>query len=151
MARMHSKKRGKSSSKKPISKAVPTWVKYKPTEVEKVVVKLAKSGKGSAEIGAVLRDTYGVPDVKMLTKKSITQIMKENESYPDIPEDLQNLMKRANNLRKHLEGHKKDLHSSRGLRLIDSKIRRLIRYYKENNVLPKEWTYSPERSKLLVD
>jgi small subunit ribosomal protein S15 len=148
---MHSKKRGKSSSKKPLRKAVPTWVKYKPNEVEKLVVKLAKTGKGSAEIGAVLRDTYGIPDAKKVAKKGITQIMIDNEVYPDIPEDLQNLMKRANNLRKHMENYKKDLHSKRGLRLIDSKIRRLVKYYKNKGTLSKDWTYSPERAKLLVD
>ncbi len=151
MARMHSKKRGKSSSKKPLRKTVPTWVKYKPVEVEKLVVKLANSDKGSAEIGTILRDTYGIPDVKKLTKKSITQMMMEHEVYPKIPEDLQNLMKQVNNLRKHLETHKKDLHSTRGLRLIESKIRRLVRYHKSKGTLPKDWKYSPERAKLLVD
>jgi len=151
MARMHSRKRGKSSSKKPLHKGVPTWVKYKPDEVEKLIVKLSKAGKGSAEIGMILRDTYGIPEAKKVTKKKVTAIMKEHGTYPDLPEDIRNLVKRANSVRKHIETSKKDLHAARGLHLIESKINRLVRYYKDKGVLPKDWKYSPERAKLLVE
>jgi len=54
MARMYSRKRGKSGSKKPLKKAAP-WVKYKPKEIEEIVVKLDKEGNSSAKIGILLR------------------------------------------------------------------------------------------------
>lgn len=77
--------------------------------------------------------------------------MKEHGLYPKVPEDLLNLMRRAVNLRKHLEQHPKDLHSKRGLQLIESKIRRLVKYYKSKGVLPADWRYTPETARLLVE
>lgn len=150
MARMYARKRGKHGSKKPPIKIPPRWVKYKKEEVEKLVVKLAKERYSSAMIGTILRDQFGIPDVKAITGKSISQIMKENHLYPQIPEDLLNLLKKAVSLREHLETHKKDKHSKHGLELLESKIRRLIKYYIRKGVLPEEWKYEPERAKLLI-
>ncbi|ENN95616.1 30S ribosomal protein S15P [Methanocaldococcus villosus KIN24-T80] len=151
MARMHARKRGKSGSKRPPRKEVPEWVKYTPEEVENLVVELAKKGYQSAQIGLILRDSYGIPDVKLITGKKISRIMKEHGLYPKVPEDLLNLMRRAVNLRKHLEQHPKDLHSKRGLQLIESKIKRLVKYYKRKGVLPQDWRYTPETARLLVE
>jgi len=150
MARMHARKRGKHGSKKPPIKTPPKWVRYKQEEVEKLVIKLAKEGYSSAMIGLILRDQFGIPDVKAITGKSISKIMKENQLYPSYPEDLLNLLKRAVNLREHLEKHRKDKHSKRGLELLESKIRRLANYYKRKGILPSDWTYDPEKAKLIV-
>ncbi len=151
MARMHARRKGKHGSTKPVRDSKPTWVKYKPKEVIKLVEKLGKKGIQSAEIGRVLRDTYGIPDVKIITKKKISTILKEAELYPDFPEDLMNLMKRAVNVSKHLENNKKDLHSRRGLKLIESKIMRLVKYYKNKGRIKKDWKYNIETAKLLVE
>ncbi|MEM5866491.1 MAG: 30S ribosomal protein S15, partial [Candidatus Aenigmatarchaeota archaeon] len=104
----------------------------------------------SAEIGMILRDQYGIPDVKAITGKSISEIMKEKNVYPEIPEDLLNLLRRAVNLRAHLEKNKADKHSLRGLQNLESKIKRLGKYYVRKGILPKDWEYSPERAKLIV-
>lgn len=69
MARMHARKRGRSGSKRPVRKEVPEWVQYTPEQVEQLVVELAKKGYQSAQIGLILRDTYGIPDVKLITGK----------------------------------------------------------------------------------
>ena len=74
MARMHSRARGKSKSKRPLDKKQPSWVRYKPKEVEMLVVKMAKEGMSPSKIGLVLRDSYGVPDAKQVLKKTITKI-----------------------------------------------------------------------------
>ncbi|WP_292459868.1 30S ribosomal protein S15 [Methanothermococcus sp.] len=151
MARLHSRKRGSSGSKKPLRTEPPKWVNLTVEEIENKIVEMAKEGKQSALIGTILRDSYGVPDVKLITGKSISQIMKENNVYPEIPEDLLNLMKRAINLRNHLEQNPRDIHSRRGLQLIESKIRRLVKYYRNTKVLPAKWRYSPETARLLVE
>ena len=130
MARMHARKRGKSGSKKPVSNKVPSWVRYKTKEVEALVVKYAKKGLTPARIGIVLRDQYGIPDVRKITKKRITKILEENKLTKELPYDLLDLMKRASGVYKHLEVHKKDLHSKRGLHLIEAKILRLVKYLK---------------------
>ena len=115
-----------------------------------MVIKYAKQGYSTARIGLILRDTHGIPSVRLLTGKSIEEIMRENNLYPEIPEDLLNLMRKAVRLRKHLEKHKKDSSSKHGLELLESKIRRLVKYYTRVGKLPSNWKYDPERARLLV-
>jgi len=150
MARIHARKRGKSGSKRPLGTMSPRWVRYKKNEIEKLVIKFAKEGHSSSEIGLILRDQFGIPLVKRATGKTITQIMKENNLYPEFPEDLFNLLKKAVNLREHLKKNKKDYTSKRGLELLESKIRRLGKYYVKKRVLPSDWRYDPEKAKLFV-
>ncbi len=149
MARIHARKKGKAGSKKP---AIPAkWVGYKDKEVERLVIKLRKDGLQSSNIGRILRDQYGIPSVKSITKKTVTKILEENKILPEIPEDLLNLLKRAVVLRDHLAKNKKDYTSKHGLELLESKIRRLIKYYIKTKKLPKDFKYEPERAKLLVE
>ena len=149
MARMYSRNKGKSGSHKPAQKEA-KWVSHKPAEVEDIVVKLANEGKSSAEIGLIIRDHYGIPSVKMLTKKKIYQIMKEKNLTAELPEDMFNLLKGAVKLSAHLDTSKHDRYSKRGLELTESKIRRLAKYYKSRNVLSADWKYNLEQAKLLV-
>ena len=149
MAKMHSRGRGKSGSKKPAPRKL-TWVRYKPKEVELLIVKLSKSGKMPSEIGIILRDSYGIPDVRPILNKRITKVLEDNKLVGEIPEDLTALIKRQIKIMKHREFHKKDQTSKRGLILTESKIRRLAKYYKRNNMLPKDWVYNREQAKLLI-
>jgi len=149
MARMHSRKKGKSGSKKPM-KASADWVKLKPAEIEEIIVKLAKKGKISAEIGIELRDSYGIPSARMFTKQKIAQTMKKHDVYAKLPEDMFNLMKRAVNLHGHMEKNKGDYTSKRGLELTESKIRRLAKYYRSQGLIANDWKYDYEKAKLLV-
>ncbi len=150
MARMHSRKKGNAGSKKPIRKAAPTWVRYQAKEVELLVAKVAKEGKTPSQTGVVLRDSYGVPDVKKVTGKSISATMKEKNLLPQIPENLMALIKKSVMIKKHLEGQKHDMTAKRGFELTDSKIRRLVKYYKREKMLPQEWSYDPEKVKLII-
>jgi len=150
VARIHARKRGKAGSKRPSRKTPPKWVRYKKNEIEKLVMKLAKEGNSTSMIGLILRDQFGVPSVGKITGKTISEIMKENNIYPKLPEDLFNLLKQAVNLRNHLEKDKKDYTSKRGLELLESKIRRLAKYYARKKIIPEDWRYSPEKAKLLV-
>lgn len=149
MARMYSRKRGKSGSKKPMVKKA-AWVKYKPNEIEEIIVKLAKKGYSSARIGLVLRDQYGIPSTRIMTKERISNILKKHDIYPELPEDMYNLIKRAVDLVAHMEKNKKDYISKRGLELTESKIRRLAKYYIRKGMLPKDWKWDPEKAKLMV-
>jgi len=129
MARLHTHHKGISGSKKPISKSPPSWLAHKPEEIEAIIVKLAKKGKSTAEIGMVLRDSYGVPDVRQVLNKKIGKVLKEKELAPKEPEDLANLRKRQKLAQAHFDKNKKDMVTKRGLQLIRSKIRRLEKYY----------------------
>ena len=113
-------------------------------------MKIRKEGKSTALIGTILRDSYGVPSVKAVTGKKITKILNEKEVSPKLPEDLINLIKRVLALTTHLTKNKKDMDAKRGLQLTESKIRRLVKYYKSIRRLPKDWTYSREQAKFLL-
>lgn len=145
MARMYSGKKGKSGSKKPSVSTPKPWLTYTPAEVEQLIVKLAKSGKASAQIGGILRDSYGIPDVSKLINKSILAVMKEHKLTTPLPEDLTFLIKKQLILIKHFEKNKQDGPARRGVLLAESRINRLIKYYKRTKVLPSDWTYTKEQ------
>lgn len=150
MARMHARKRGKSGSTHPTSKKVPAWCKHTKKEVTDLVVELAKAGKKQSQIGVILRDQHAIPSVKAIVGKSLKQILEDAGLAQEYPEDLMNLMRKAVTLRKHLEINKKDFHNKRALHLTESKIRRLVRYYKRTKVLPHDWYYKPDQAALIV-
>lgn len=151
MARMHARRRGASRSKRPTRESAPEWQGLDKNEIVEQIEKLAREGKPAATIGLILRDQYGVPDVRLATGKKMSEILAEKELNPAIPEDLQNLMKRTVTLRNHLVSHRKDNHNARGLHLIESKIRRLATYYKRQGKLPADWKYTPETAQLVVE
>lgn len=150
MARMHARKKGKSSSKKPYVTENPKWVTQKPREIEKLVLELHNEGNAPALIGLRLRDQYAIPNVKLATGKSVTTILKENDIEPKFPEDMTNLMRKVVNLYAYLKDNPRDKHNLRGVHLIEAKIRRLAKYYKENGVLPEDWNYSPAKAELEI-
>jgi len=138
MARIHARVKGKSGSTRPV-KVDLSFVTLKKAEVEKLVIKLAKEDVKMSVIGITLRDTYGVPSVRAMTGKSISDILKKENLLTKVPEDLQNLIDRATRLKKHLGNNSRDTHNTRGLALIESKIRRLTKYYKNTGALPESW------------
>ncbi|MBD3388600.1 MAG: 30S ribosomal protein S15 [Candidatus Altiarchaeales archaeon] len=150
MARMHARKKGRSKSKKPESMGVPEWVGYTKDEVEEIIVKLSKDGHSPSKIGLILRDQYGIPDVRPLLGSKLTKVLAKNGIAPRLPEDLQSLINKAVALRVHVEKHSHDKHNKRGLHLVESKIRRLTKYYKKSGKLPEDWRYDPEKARLLV-
>ena len=147
MARMHSRKHGKHGSHKPEKKR-PAWLAYEPQEIEKLILKLAKEGKSNSEIGLTLRDQYGVPDVRSLGMR-VSKIT-EKEVKKEVPDDIYNLIKKAVNLHKHLVANHHDAKATHGLELLESKIRRLGKYYARTGKLPDNWKYSIDKARLLV-
>lgn len=150
MARMHSRKRGKSSSTRPARLEKPVWIELSPEEVESEVVKLARRGHSKSMIGTILRDSRGVPLVKVVTGKKVTQILNENDIEALLPEELANLVRKALAVRKHLETNHKDLEARKGLNRTESKIYRLIKYYKKKKMLASDFKYDPNKIRTLV-
>jgi len=134
--------KGQSHSTRPVRAGSPKWVRMRTEEIETVIVELRKIGYPPSMIGLILRDQYGIPLVRSVMGVKLTRILEKH--------DLFNLMRRAVNLMRHLEEHPKDLHSKRGLMEIESKIRRLVKYYKGIGKLPRDWEYDRERAKLIV-
>ncbi len=150
MARLHAKRKGKSGSTRPFLRANPEWVTTEKGEIEETILRLHQEGLSTSAIGVRLRDAYGVPNVKLATGQSVTAILKAKGTKFALPEDLSSLIKRAASLQPHFKEHKKDLSNKRGLQLIEARIRRLSKYYKEQGVLPSEWDYSIKLAELQV-
>jgi len=143
------KHRGVSHSTRPVSKRPPTWCKYKPEEVEAIIVKLVKEGHPPSKIGTILRDQHGIPLTKAITGKTITRILKEAELASSLPEDFGNLLRKATRLRVHLEKNKKDVHNKRALQIVEARIHKLTKYYKRKGALPPDWKYEPKAASLI--
>ena len=132
---------GKAHSTRPNQVKVPSWIKQDPKEVEEVIIKYAKEGLTTSQIGIKLRDQYSIPLVKPIIKKTISQVLEENNLSPEIPEDLNNIVNKAVGLQKHLKSNRGDRRNVRSLELIEAKVHRLSVFYKKNGKIPKNWKY----------
>merc|ERR1712154_613278 len=103
------------------------------------VCKLAKKGLTPSQIGVILRDSHGIAQVYSITGQKIVRILKAHGLAPEIPEDLYMLIKKAVQVRKHLERNRQDKDSKFRLILIESRIHRLSRYYRKNRKLSPNW------------
>jgi small subunit ribosomal protein S15 len=142
MARIHSHRHGKSHQTRPMSKSPPSWVATSPDEVKAAIIKLAKEGVSPSKIGMALRDDYGVPLVKPVLGKSVGEVLSEGKMAPKIPQDLQDLIDRAFRVQKHLEIHGSDKKNVHSLELVEAKIYRLSKYYKEKGILSNDFKYT---------
>lgn len=140
------------------------------------IVKLARKGLTPSQIGVILRDSHGIPQVRFVTGNKILRILKTEGELsdlilifqsltfcgtspwsqliaglaPGIPEDLWFLVKKAVAVRKHLEVNRKDKDSKFRLILIESRIHRLARYYKSKQQIPPTFKYDSATASTLV-
>ncbi len=153
MARMHTRRRGSSGSDNPAADDPPEWSELDTDAIEQRVVELAEQGHDPAQIGLKLRDEgvrgVPVPDVKLATGKKVTQILEAHDAEPELPTDLRNLMERAIRLREHMDANPQDAQNKRALQNTESKIRRLVDYYRGDE-LDESFTYSYDTAKDLL-
>ena len=114
-------------------------LKKSPKEIEELIVRLAQKGTTIANIGTILRDNYGIPSVKKATGQKISKIL-EKHNLKTLS-DLDNLVKKADELRKHLQKNKQDQVAKRGLLITEAKISKLSKYYKKKGALPESWKH----------
>jgi small subunit ribosomal protein S15 len=141
---MPKQEKGISHQTRPVTKRPPSWCRYTAEEVEALIMKLAKEGHPPSKIGIILRDQHGVPLAKPITGKSIATILKERKLSSSLPEDLENLLRKAARLHVHYDRNKADLHNKRALQIVEAKIYKLSKYYKKEGVLPPDWKYTPK-------
>ncbi len=151
MSRIHSGRKGRSGSDRPFPASKPTWAIPEPDELVDRAVQLARGGLSSAQVGTVLRDTYGVPSVRLATGQRLVPLLAAHGVKPELPEDLTALLRRVVTLQRHLATHPRDESNRRGLSLIESRIRRLVRYYRDRHQLPDGWRYSAAEAALQVE
>ena len=95
LARMHSRKKGKSRSHKPYVQGSYAWVGTPKDQVLEIIGKLAKEGKSEAQIGQVLRDQYGVPSTKVVLEKSVSGAISAPFGQHTVPPATKNLRNSA--------------------------------------------------------
>jgi len=151
---MHTRRRGSSGSDNPVAEEAPEWSTVDAEDVESRVVELAEQGLDPSQIGLKLRDEgvkgTPIPDVKLATGKKVTEILEEHDVGSDFPEDLRNLMERAVRLRKHMERNPQDAQNKRALQNTEAKIRRLVYYYRGDE-LDAEFEYDYETAEELLE
>ena len=125
MGRLHTHNHGKSHSIRPIDPKKPDWVKQTNEEIEGLIIKYAKEGMTTSQIGLKLRDQHAIPLVKPIINKGIKEVLLENKLNSEIPEDLNNIVMKAVNLQKHLKENRSDNRNTRALELVEAKVHRL--------------------------
>lgn len=149
---MHTKKKGKAKSRKPVVELgkPPQGAKVAPKRIEDLAVEYAKQGMAPAAIGERLKREHEVLYIKQHTGKRLVQMLADRGIRPQIPSDLMDLMKKAVNMHEHLASNKQDTYSAIRLRRVESKIWRLTKYYTREGRLPEGWRYNPEQAKLQI-
>ena len=148
MGRMHGT--GISASALPYLRRVPKHNTLSPSQVIDLIVKYAKKGFTESQIGVILRDQYGIPQVRFLTGKKIHRILKKKGCAPKLPEDLYHLVKKAVAMRKHLEKNKNDIDCKFRLTLKESRIHRITRYYRKTGKVAPNFKYVSNKASALV-
>lgn len=150
MGRMYGNGKGISKSSIPYKKKAPRWLNVDSAEIVKQMEALAKKGYKPSQIGVILRDNFAIPQSRLITGGKILRILKKKGLAPQIPEDLYHLMRRAVSIRKHIEKNKRDRGSKFRLILVESKIHRLVRYYKLTKQIASTWRYDYQTALALV-
>ena len=151
---MHTRRRGSSGSDRPVADDPPEWSDVDPDDIEARVVELAEQGHDPSAIGLKLRDEgvkgVPVPDIKAATGKKVTEILEEHDAAPELPEDLRNLMERAIRLRRHVQENGQDMQNKRAMQNTEAKIRRLVDYYRGDE-LDEDFVYTYDNAVDLLE
>lgn len=142
---MHKEAHGSSGSSKPVEKGNPNWVEFEEDEIIEIILELREEGYGPAQIGLRLRDQYGIPSVKQATGKKLTEILEEEDEAPDMPEDLKNLIEKAESIQDHMSENPSDEQAQRQLELTKAKVRKVADYHRENGNIPEDWEYEADQ------
>ncbi len=141
---------GISASALPYSRKPAKHKTLTPSGVIDLIVKYAKKGMTQSQIGVILRDQYGIPQVRFLTGKKIHRILKKKGCAPKLPEDLYHMIKKAVGMRKHLEKNKNDIDAKFRLNLKESRIHRITRYYRKTGKVEPNFKYNSKKASALV-
>lgn len=141
MGRMHTHRRGKSHSMRPATLEAPSWSDMGAKDVEELVSKYSKEGMTPSQIGIRLRDQHAIPLARAVAGRGIGEMLKEKGLVSEMPEDLDNMVKKAVGLQRHLKENPGDKRNVRSLELIEAKVHRLSVYYKRIGRIPRTWKY----------
>ncbi|POY74999.1 hypothetical protein BMF94_1975 [Rhodotorula taiwanensis] len=142
MGRMHNPHKGIASSALPYKRSAPRWLKTSPEEVKEHIFKASLSSRLPVTI-----KTAGlapqIPEDLYHASQTLTERKKRAEG-------LTLLIKKAVQVRKHLERNRHDKDSKFRLILIESRIHRLARYYRTKGQLPPTFKYESATASTMI-
>jgi len=148
MARLHTRRHGRSKSRKPVEFKAPAGAGN--AELEQAIVAYAKQGMKSTAIGRQIKEKHKVGYLKPMLGKRLNVFLEEKGFKNEIPTDLLDLMRRAVNMRKHLGANHRDVHNTTRLQRVEAKIWRLGKYYRSSGKLAPDWKYDPAQAALII-
>ena len=110
-------------------------------KIEEMIAEYAKEGLTPSQIGIRLRDQHAVPLARVITGRGIGETLADKGLVSEMPEDLDNMVRKAVGLQRHLRENKGDKRNVRSLELIEAKVHRLSVYYKRIGRIPGNWKY----------
>lgn len=148
MARLHTRRHGRSKSRKPVESEA--GARGDTEKLEEAITAYAKQGMHGALIGQRVKEKHKVGYLKPVLGKRLGVFLAEKGFKSEIPSDLLDLMRKAVNMRKHLGANHRDVHGTTRLHRVESKIWRLSKYYRGSGRLPNDWRYDPEQAALII-
>jgi small subunit ribosomal protein S15 len=148
LARLHTRKHGKSKSRKPAQADV--RLDADKAKVEKAILEYSKEGLSAAAIGQRIKEKHDAGYLKPLLGKRLNQFLMEKGTKKTIPDDMMALMRKAVGMHKHLDANKRDVYGRLRLARVEAKIWRLSKYYRESGKLPVDWKYDPAQAALMI-
>jgi small subunit ribosomal protein S15 len=148
LARLHTRKHGKSKSRKPAS--ADAKLDADRPKVEKAILEYSKQGLDGAAIGRMVKEKHGAGYLKPLLGKRLDRFLAENGAEKRIPDDLMALMRKAVKMHNHLSANHRDVYGKLRLTRVEAKIGRLSKYYRNEGRLPADWKYDPAQAALII-
>ena len=103
-----------------------------------------------ALIGETLKTKHNVKYIKQAIGMRLLEFLSEKKLNGEIPSDMIDLIRKAITMRKHIEKNKQDVYGKIRLIRIESKIWRLVKYYRRIGSIPENWKYDPSTAELLI-
>lgn len=148
MARLHTRRHGKSRSRKTFGSEANAGVDKE--ALEQAIIAYSKQEMKPSVIGERVKNELSANYLKEALGKRLTEYLEEKGVRSDIPYDLLDLMAKAVSMRKHLALNNRDVHNKTRLQRVESKIWRLSKYYKRTGKLPMDWKYDPVQAELRI-
>lgn len=148
MARLHTRKHGKSKSRKPT--LADAKLDADKAKVEKAILECSKQGMDGAAIGREVKEKHGAGYLKPLLGMRLDKFLSSKGVEKKIPDDLMALMRKAVGMHKHLGANHRDVYGKLRLARVEAKIGRLSKYYRNEGRLPVDWKYNPAQAALMI-
>ena len=109
----------------------PVWLKFTKQEVEAIILKLGNKNMSAEKIGLVLRDQYGIPNVKLYNIR-IKEILEKKDLFKE--PTVSNLEEKLEKIINHYKKNKQDKNAERSLIITKAKLKKSKEYHNKKTL-----------------